>query len=110
MRTGPGRDDWCHFAVRVPRTRRHRLLKGGSLGYEDEKYAYLVATIRSASDDRAARVLRHPRVDKGRIQLALCTPDGAQRVVVTRRDTGWRAARKAAWGDAWRTAPEREES
>ena len=110
MRTGPRTDDWCHFAVRVQRTRRHRQLKGGSLGYEDEKFAYLVATRRPVPDNRDARVLRHPRIEKGRIQLTLCTPEGAERVVVKRRDAAWRAARKASWGDAWSTAPEDDQS
>jgi len=105
LRTGPRADDWCHFSVRVPRTRRHRQLKGGSLGYEDEKFAYVVATRRAVPIERPSRVLRHPRIEKGRIGLSLCTPDGAERVVVSRRDTTWPAARKARWGDAWRTTP-----
>jgi ribosomal protein RSM22 (predicted rRNA methylase) len=103
----PGRaGDWCHFAVRVPRTRRHRLLKGGSLGYEDEKFAYLVATRDVDAPRPPARILRHPRVEKGRIVMTLCTPGGAERAVVTRRDPAWRRARKAEWGDAWSAAPD----
>ena len=98
-------DDWCHFSVRVPRTRRHRQLKGGSLGYEDEKFAYLVAARADASPERLARILRHPRIEKGRIGLTLCMPDGVERVVITKRDAAWSAARKARWGDAWRTTP-----
>lgn len=106
MRAAGARGDWCHFAVRVPRTRRHRLVKGGTLGFEDEKYAYLLVA-REAHPERAeARVLRHPRIEKGRIALALCTPGGAQRQVVTRRDAAWRAARKVDWGDPWPTAPD----
>ena len=105
LRAGAPTDDWCHFSVRVPRTRRHRQLKAGSLGYEDEKFSYVVATRLPAPSPRPPRVLRHPRIDKGRIQVSLCTPDGAERVVVTRRDAAWPAARKSRWGDAWRTAP-----
>lgn len=98
--------DWCHFSVRLPRTRRHRQLKGGTLGYEDEKFACLVVA-RDATVERAsARVLRHPRVEKGKVGLDLCAPDGVHRVVVTRRDEAWRAARKVAWGDAWAVAPQ----
>ena len=52
-------DDWCHFAARVDRSSVQRRLKGGSLGYEDEKYAY-VAVTRGDADRCAARVLRRP--------------------------------------------------
>ncbi|WP_396624634.1 small ribosomal subunit Rsm22 family protein [Luteitalea sp.] len=104
VREAAGRD-WCHFSVRLPRTRRHRQLKGGTLGYEDEKFAYLVFARDTDIEPANARVLRHPRVDKGKVGLDLCTPDGLQRVAVTRRHDAWRAARKAEWGDAWSAAP-----
>ena len=99
MHATPG--EWCHFAVRVPRTRRHRQLKGGTLGYEDEKYACLVASKPPDGREPGARVLRHPRIEKGRIGLMLCAPDRAERIVVTRRDPAFRAARKVEWGDTW---------
>ncbi len=97
--------DWCHFAVRVPRTRRHRHVKGGTLGYEDEKFACLVMGRAAAAPGEEARVLRHPRIDKGRVGLTLCTTDGIARVTITRRDETYRAARKVGWGDAWGAAP-----
>jgi ribosomal protein RSM22 (predicted rRNA methylase) len=101
MRTASSQRDWCHFAVRVPRSKRHRLLKGGTLGYEDEKYACLVVTRQAGVRRAATRVLRHPRTEKGRVTLELCTPGGAVQSVVTRRDETWRAARKVEWGEAW---------
>lgn len=92
--------DWCHFAVRVERTRLHRQLKGGTLGYEDEKFCYLVA-LRSGASPAAARILRHPEVQRNRIRLVLCTREGVTEEAVIRRDPHWRAARKASWGDRW---------
>jgi ribosomal protein RSM22 (predicted rRNA methylase) len=94
-------DDWCHFSVRLPRTAAHRAAKGGALGYEDEKFAY-VAVSRTPTPQAAARVLRHPLVRPRLIQLTLCTPTGLETRTVTRADReGFRAARKTAWGDAW---------
>jgi ribosomal protein RSM22 (predicted rRNA methylase) len=92
--------DWCHFAVRVERSRLHRQLKGGSLGYEDEKFCYLVA-VQGDPPRARARILRHPEVRPGWIGLILCTETGIGRQAVRRRDGLWKAARKASWGDAW---------
>jgi ribosomal protein RSM22 (predicted rRNA methylase) len=99
-------DDWCHFAVRLERTALHRRLKGGTLGHEDEKFSYAFATRRPASP-APGRVLRHPLTRKGLVQLEVCRSDGtAARTVVTRRDPmAYRAARDAAWGDAWQQEP-----
>lgn len=92
--------DWCHFAVRVERTRLHRQLKGGTLGYEDEKFSYVLA-LRAGAAPAAARILRHPEVQPNLIRLTLCTAEGVAGKAVTRRDPHWRAARKASWGDRW---------
>ena len=94
-------DDWCHFGARLNRSAVQRRLKEASLGYEDEKYAY-VALMREAADPCAARVLRRPRVEKGHVTLHLCERDGLRTSVVARRDReSFRAARKVGWGDAW---------
>ncbi|WP_265445411.1 small ribosomal subunit Rsm22 family protein [Flexivirga meconopsidis] len=100
--------DWCHFSARVERSAIHRRLKGGELGHEDEKFAYVVA-LASGSDEGGAsapdeaRILRHPVKRKGLVELQLCRPDGtAGRAVVTKRRGGdYRQARDARWGDAW---------
>lgn len=97
--------DWCHFAVRVERSRLHRQLKGGTLGYEDEKFCYLVA-MKGEPPRVRARILRHPEIRPGRIGLTLCTDGGAGQQAVRRRDALWRAARKASWGDAWPPEPQ----
>ncbi|RZT84571.1 ribosomal protein RSM22 (predicted rRNA methylase) [Pseudonocardia sediminis] len=95
-------DDWCHFAARVDRTSRHRGLKGGTLGHEDEKFAYVVAT-RGAPAHAGNRVLRHPLQRKGLVTLRLCTGDGAitDRPVPKSRREHYRAARDTGWGDHW---------
>ena len=95
--------DWCHFAVRLDRSRAHRQSKHAALGWEDEKFAYVVA-VRDAALLRAraeARVIRRPRKETGHVRLALCAAAGLTDVVVPRRTANYRAARDASWGDAW---------
>jgi ribosomal protein RSM22 (predicted rRNA methylase) len=92
--------DWCHFAARVERTSLHRRLKGGALGYEDEKFSY-VALARDPVELPEARIVRHPQHQPGLVMLELCTAQGLRRRPVAKRDRErFRAARQAAWGDA----------
>lgn len=93
--------DWCHFAARLERTARHRRLKGGSLGYEDEKFSY-IAVARQPVDRADSRVLRHPQVHAGHLRLTLCRPARPELRTVTRSHGPlWRYTRKLEWGDAW---------
>ena len=92
--------DWCHFAARVERSSLHRRVKGGELGYEDEKFSY-VALARQPVELPEARIVRHPQHHPGLIEIAKCTPGGLSRERIFKRDRErFRAARKAAWGDA----------
>jgi ribosomal protein RSM22 (predicted rRNA methylase) len=94
--------DWCHFSQRVERTSLHRQLKGGDLGYEDEKFSYLVAG-KSDVSPMGARIVRHPLKHSGHIQLVLCTSAGQieNRTVTRSSKEAYKRARKAEWGDAW---------
>jgi ribosomal protein RSM22 (predicted rRNA methylase) len=102
----PGKD-WCHFAARLPRSGLHRKLKAGTLGFEDEKFAYVVASRSPAVPERPdARIIRHPKKHKGWVALDLCTPDGLKPGVAVSKKQGtrYRAARDAEWGDGWSSA------
>ncbi|MES2273598.1 MAG: small ribosomal subunit Rsm22 family protein [Chlamydiota bacterium] len=94
--------DWCHFSERVERTRLHRLLKEGSLGYEDEKFSYLIAA-KFPDAPPKARIVRTPAKQSGHVRLALCTEAGRlETVTVTRKEKErYRLARDAEWGDPW---------
>jgi ribosomal protein RSM22 (predicted rRNA methylase) len=95
--------NWCHFSTRVARTRLHRYLKEASLGYEDEKYSYLIASRPPAPLNSASRILRHPQKHSGHVRLTLCTDRGvAEELSIGRskRDL-YRKARSAKWGDLW---------
>ena len=95
------KDDWCHFAARVERTSLHRRMKGAELGYEDEKFSYVLAS-KSPGERAEGRLIRHPQQKSGYVQLSLCTPAGLkQQNVAKSAGALHRAARKAHWGDAW---------
>ena len=90
--------DWCHFAVRVQRSRTHRQLKEGSAPFEDEKFAWLYLT-REDVNPGGARILRHPRVESGKITLRLCADGSVCDQEVRKKDPLWKRARKCAWGE-----------
>ncbi|MBZ5576631.1 MAG: small ribosomal subunit Rsm22 family protein [Acidobacteriia bacterium] len=93
--------DWCHFAARVQRTSLHRRLKDAELNYEDEKFSY-VALVREPAALAPSRIVRRPRHQPGLIVLETCTPRGLETARATKRDRDlFRAARQAAWGDAF---------
>ncbi|MGW0578492.1 small ribosomal subunit Rsm22 family protein [Streptomyces sp. NPDC002920] len=94
--------DWCHFSARVSRSSLHRQVKGGSLPYEDEKFAY-VAAARFPVSPVPSRVVRRPQIRKGQVLLDLCeAEERLDRTTVTKRHGElYRAARDAAWGDPW---------
>jgi ribosomal protein RSM22 (predicted rRNA methylase) len=90
--------DWCHFAARVERSSLHRRVKGGMLGYEDEKYSY-IAVARAPAVPAPSRIIGRPRHHPGWIELTTCTPKGLTTVRATKRDRDrFRAARHAEWG------------
>ena len=92
--------DWCHFTVRVARSRLHKQLKGGDVPYEDEKFCFLAAS-REPVSRCSARVLRHPLIASGRITLELCTPEGVEERTVTKKSPQFKAARKSDAGDSF---------
>ncbi|MBP1543011.1 MAG: methyltransferase domain-containing protein [Oscillospiraceae bacterium] len=92
-------DDWCHFTARVARSKLHKQLKGGDAPYEDEKFSFL-AIVREPCTG-AARILRHPKIESGRITLRLCMPTGVSDIVVTKKSALFKAARKSDCGDTF---------
>ncbi len=94
-------DDWCHFAIRLPRSKLHRRAKGVELGYEDEKYSYAVLS-RSPVPKAAARIIRQPQVRSGHVHLVTSEPDGIHERTVSRKQRElYKDAKGAAWGDAF---------
>lgn len=93
--------DWCHFAVRLERTRFHRLLKEGTLNYEDEKFSYLIIG-KEKEEKTEGRIIRRPEYSPGHVRLSLCTQDGeAQTITISKKKEKdvYRLAREKEWGD-----------
>ncbi len=92
-------DDWCHFAVRLPRRRAHMHAKAARLPFEDEKFAYL-ALARTGESTGGARILGPPQDSKAGMTLRLCSERGLSLEAVPRRDKEhYRNLRRAGWGD-----------
>jgi ribosomal protein RSM22 (predicted rRNA methylase) len=93
--------DWCHFSVRLPRSKIHRHLKKAVLGYEDEKYSYIIAC-KTEEHQSKARIIRKPITIKGQVILDLCTLEKTQRINISKKSkSAYLQARKVKWGDSW---------
>ncbi len=94
--------DWCHRPVRVARSAFHREAKRAELGYEDEKFAYIVMTRQKVVRHASARIVRKPIRNSGHVHLDVCEEAGLKRRTIARSDGAlYRTARDAAWGDLW---------
>jgi ribosomal protein RSM22 (predicted rRNA methylase) len=93
--------DWCHFSVRLARSRDHRLTKSADAPFEDEKFSYLaVAATGSSTLPPVARILSRPRSKKGETSLRLCTPTGIVERRFQRRDqAAFKTVSRLDWGD-----------
>jgi ribosomal protein RSM22 (predicted rRNA methylase) len=93
--------DWCHFAVRVARSRLHRQAKGADVPWEDEKFSF-VAVSREPAPSEGARVIARARKASGRVTLKLCRPDGsAGDQLYSRRDgAAFKRAARSDWGSS----------
>jgi ribosomal protein RSM22 (predicted rRNA methylase) len=99
--SGKADQPWCHFSVRLPRSRLHRAAKGAALGYEDEPFSYLVMS-RTPLPHRGARIIAPPCGCKHQPEVVLCSAAGVERRKFSKRDReGYAAARRAKWGGWW---------
>lgn len=91
--------DWCHFSQRLPRSRDHMRMKGGTVPFEDERYCYLAVT-RMPLAHRAARILAPPLAAKPGLTFKLCDGGGLRAQFVPARDRdATRRVRRLGWGD-----------
>lgn len=92
--------DWCHFSVRLSRSRDHRLTKQAERSFEDEKYSYLAVSRTLVPRNPAPRIVAPPRAGKADVVLRVCDVAGlAERRISRRHKLDYKAAKKLGWGD-----------
>ena len=93
------KDDWCSFYVRVARSGIQRQAKKGELSYEDEKFSY-IAFSKTPVVTEQARILRHPQINSGYVKVKLCTPNGLEEKIYSKKDGEiYKKVRKLNAGD-----------
>ena len=96
----PLKNDWCNFVTRVNRTKIHKQLKEGSSPYEDEKFFYLFFA-KTPQKPNKNRIIRHPIINSGFIDLKLCTKNEdieVMRISKSQKDE-YKKAKKSQVGD-----------
>ncbi len=93
-------DDWCHFSARLPRTSLHRRIKGGTLGFEDEKFSYVIVS-RHSCPLPSARIVRRPQKKSGHVCLQLCHQENFEEKIFSKKQGNlYRTACNKKWGDS----------
>lgn len=101
--------DWCHFRVRLPRSRAHMHAKAAKVPFEDEPFSYLIMA-RAGAPGGGGRIVAPPRHGKPGIGLRLCEDGRLVDRHIARRDAAaYRQARKLEWGEMLRPASLEEE-
>ena len=93
-------NDWCHFRVRVSRSAEHRKIKGGDLGYEDEKYSYLILS-RHMNEMSYNRVTKSPQHRSGHGSFEVCAPTGQLQTITysKSKSADFKTLKNLEWGD-----------
>ena len=93
-------EDWCHFSVRLSRSRAHMHAKAASVPFEDERFAYL-ALARDGAASGSLRIVAPAAQAKHGVTFRLCTAEGIiERHVARREGEAYKRVRKLDWGDA----------
>jgi ribosomal protein RSM22 (predicted rRNA methylase) len=92
--------NWCHFTQRLQRTKLHKEAKSATLGYEDEKFSYLIVSkqLRTLNSNR---ILTKPKHRGGHIEFDICTNKGThESVIISKKNKDlYSIAKKKEWSD-----------
>lgn len=84
-------ETWCHFGVRLSRSKTQKYLKNGEAPFENEKYVYLLVS-KEPKESPYNRILSKQQKGKRGLALDLCTHSGRQTHLVPKNT-------KLSWGD-----------
>ncbi len=93
-----GSSEWCHFGVRLERSREHQWAKDGSRGFEDEKFSYTILS-KERANPLFGRMVKDSLRRKGHTILTLCTEKGIELKTVSKKDKEYKNTNKLKWGD-----------
>lgn len=93
--------NWCHFSTHVNRSTKHRQAKGSTLGYEEEKFSYLIVERTSSqSNEHIGRVVFPPLRKKGHTIIDTCISGEIQRKTYSKKSSqAYSQIKKVKWGD-----------
>lgn len=91
---------WCHFSLKLPRSKIHRVLKGGQLAYEFEHYCYVLAT-KTGHFRQVPSILEMPKISKSSVRFRVCKDGELCDIEVGRREQPhlYKRCKKMEWGD-----------
>ncbi|WP_052046070.1 small ribosomal subunit Rsm22 family protein [Candidatus Paracaedibacter symbiosus] len=93
------KDPWCHFKVRLPRTRLHRAFKKAALNFEDEKFCYLLLS-KDPTEFPGLRIVKNPIHRSGHSIFDVCEPHHLKRFIIARKHKDlYKKISKREWGD-----------
>lgn len=93
-----GSSEWCHFGVRLERSREHQWAKEGSRGFEDEKFSYTIIS-KEKETPFLGRMVKDSLRRKGHTILTLCTVNGIELKTVSKKEKEYKNTNKLKWGD-----------
>lgn len=101
-------NDWCHFVFRSERSKLQKHLKNAKLGYEDEKYTYLLMYKNTdpAKENleplSGQRIISRVTTAKHAVSFQVCAASEAQIIIPKKLDpSSYKAAKKMQRGDLY---------
>ena len=96
------KSSWCHFSKRLERSKIHKLTKSATLGFEDEKFSYIVVSKKPVEKIFHSRIISSPKSHSGHVNFSLCSQNGEIETFTATKAKypNFKELKKKDWGDA----------